>query len=196
MLFQRRVPKKVRVLKRTPKKSKLFCSATLSTKENLANSRNRQSPFALANSTIPPTPVTLVTSVTSGKITNFVEKNTIENVYFFFTHERCRRRLPLIKMINGGEEVFVLLFSALEYEYLFWKFRLTRLRLFKDSIGLLAHDKKKGTRQKEGHTTMFLTDLFRVWLRFKVWEYKKWGKNVQNWRNWCPNFGSERVRWR
>ena len=119
MLFQRRVPKKVRVLKRTPKKSKLFCSATLSTKENLANSRNRQSPFALPNSKIPPTPVTLVTSVTSGKITNFVEKNTIENVYFFFTHERCRRRLPLIKMINGGEEVFVLLFSALEYEYLF-----------------------------------------------------------------------------
>ena len=155
MLFQRRVPKKVRVLERTPKKSKLFCSATLSTKENLANSRNRQSPFALPNSTIPPTPVTLVTSVTSGKITNFVEKNAIENVYFFFTHERCRRRLPLIKMINGGEEVFVLLFSALEYEYLFWKFRLTRLRLFKDSIGLLAHDKKKGTRQ-------YFTNLFRV----------------------------------
>ena len=152
MLFQRRVPKKVRVLKRTPKKSKLFCSATLSTKENLANSRNRQSPFALPNSTIPPTPVTLVTSVTSGKITNFVEKNTIENVYFFFTHERCRRRLPLIKMINGGEEVFVLLFSTLEYEYLFWKFRLTRLRLFKDSIGLLAHDKKKkdGKQKKTG----------------------------------------------
>ena len=31
---------------------------------------------------IPPTSVTLVTSVTSGKITNFVEKNAIENVYF------------------------------------------------------------------------------------------------------------------
>ena len=109
MLFQRRVPKKVRVLKRTPKKSKLFCSATLSTKENLANSRNRQSPFALPNFTIPPTPVTLVTSVTSGKITNFVEKNAIENVYFFFTYERCRRRLSLVKMINGVDEEFVLL---------------------------------------------------------------------------------------
>ena len=87
----------------------LFCSATLSTKENLANSRDRQSPFALPNSTIPPTSVTSVTSVTSGKITNFVEKNAIENVYFFFTYARCRRRLPLIKMINGVEEVFVLL---------------------------------------------------------------------------------------
>ena len=119
MLFQRRVPKKVRVLKRTPKKSKLFCSATLSTKENLANSRNRQSPFALPNSTIPPTPVTLVTSVTSGKITNFVEKNAIENVYFFFTYERCRRRLSSIKMINGAEELLILLSTAFGYEYLF-----------------------------------------------------------------------------
>ena len=67
----------------------------------------------------PPTSVTLVTSVTSGKITNFVEKNAIENVYFFFTYARCRRRLPSIKMINGVEEVFVLPFSALDYEYLF-----------------------------------------------------------------------------
>ena len=52
--------------------------------------------------TIPtiPTPETLVTSVTSGKTTNFVGKNAIENVYFFFTYERCRRRLPLIKMIK------------------------------------------------------------------------------------------------
>ena len=94
----------------------LFCSATLSTKENLANSRDRQSPFALPNSTIPPTSVTLVTSVTSGKITNFVEKNAIENVYFFFTYERCRRRLSLIKMINGLEEVFVIQRGKGEYE--------------------------------------------------------------------------------
>ena len=59
---------------------------------------------------IPPTSVTLVTSVTSGKITNFVGKNANENGYFFFTYARCRRRLPLIKMINGVEEVFVSLF--------------------------------------------------------------------------------------
>ena len=72
--------------------------------------------------------MTSVTSVTSGKITNFVEKNAIENVYFFFTYERCRRRLPLIKMNNEGEEVFVLPFSALDDEYLFWKYRLTRLK--------------------------------------------------------------------
>ena len=72
--------------------------------------------------------MTLVTSVTSGKTTNFVEKNAIENVYFFFTYARCRRRLPLVKMINEGEEVFVLPFSALDDEYLFWKYRLTRLK--------------------------------------------------------------------
>ncbi len=128
MLFQRRVPKKVRVLKRTPKKSKLFCSATLSTKENLANSRDRQSPFAIP-ATTNRTPVNLVTSVTSGKTTNFVEKNAIENGFYFFTYARCRRRLPLIKMINEGEEVFVLLsFPALDYEYLFCKYRDTRFK--------------------------------------------------------------------
>ena len=42
-----------------------------------------------------------------GKTTNFVEKNAFENGSFFFTYERCRGRLPLIKMINEGEEVFV-----------------------------------------------------------------------------------------
>jgi len=30
-------------------------------------------------------------------------------------------------MINGVEEVLILLFTAFDYEYLFWKFRLTRL---------------------------------------------------------------------
>ena len=71
--------------------------------------------------TIPtiPTPETLVTSVTSGKTTNFVGKNAIENVYFFFTYERCRRRLSSIKMINGAEELLILLSTAFGYEYLF-----------------------------------------------------------------------------
>jgi hypothetical protein len=34
----------------------------------------------------------------------------------------------LIKTNNEGEEVFVLPFSALDDEYLFWKYRLTRLK--------------------------------------------------------------------
>ena len=84
------------------------------------------------NQTHPPTPVTLVTSVTSGKITNFVEKNAIENVYFFFTYARCRRRLPSIKMINGAEELLILLSTAFGYEYLFWSVvvRVWIVRLF------------------------------------------------------------------
>ena len=45
----------------------------------------------------------------------FVTKND----YFFFTYARCRRRLPLVKTNNEGEEVFVLPFSVLAYEYLF-----------------------------------------------------------------------------
>ena len=51
---------------------------------------------------------------TFGKTTT-----TIKIGFYFFTYEWSRRRLPLIKMINEGEEVFVLLFSALDYEYLF-----------------------------------------------------------------------------
>ena len=95
--------------------------------------------------------MTLVTSVTSGKITNFVEKNAIENVYFFFTYGRCRRRLSLIKMINGVEEVFVFLFPRWITNTCFEStvLRVSKVRLFKDSIGLLAHDKKKDGKPKK-----------------------------------------------
>ena len=65
--------------------------------------------------------------MTSGKTATF-GKTTIENGYFFFTYERCRRRLSSIKMNNEGEKVFVHPFSALDDEYLFWKYRLTRLK--------------------------------------------------------------------
>ena len=57
-----------------------------------------------------------------------MEKNANECSFYFFTYECCRRRLPLIKIINEEEEVFVLPFSALDDEYLFWKYRLTRLK--------------------------------------------------------------------
>ena len=54
----------------------------------------------------------------------------------------------MIKMINGVEEVFVLLLYALDDDYLFWKYRFTLFKSEviysgKDSIGLLAHEKKK-----------------------------------------------------
>jgi hypothetical protein len=101
--------------------------------------------------------VTLVTSVTSGKITNFVEKNAIENVYFFFTYARCRRRLPLVKMINGVEEVFVLLSPRWITNTCFGStvIRVSKVSLFKDSIGLLAHDKKKDGKPKKLARKMF-----------------------------------------
>ena len=54
-------------------------------------------------------------------------KNESANYFYFFTYEWSRRRLSLIKVINRAEEVFVLLFVAFDYEYLFRKYRLTRL---------------------------------------------------------------------
>ena len=51
---------------------------------------------------------------TFGKTTT-----TIKIGFYFFTYEWSRRRLPLIKMINGVEEVLILLFTAFRYEYLF-----------------------------------------------------------------------------
>jgi len=55
-------------------------------------------------------------------------KTTTEKIGFYFlTYELNQRRIPLVKMVNGVEEVLILLFVAFEYEYLFWKFRLTRL---------------------------------------------------------------------
>ena len=87
-------------------------------------------------------------------------KNDDRECLFFFTYARCRRRLPLIKMNNEGEKVFVLPFSTLDDEYLFWKYRLTRFKSEviysgKDSIGLLAHDKKKDGKPKISGEKMF-----------------------------------------
>ena len=51
----------------------------------------------------------------------------------------------MIKMINEVEEVFVLLFPRRITNTCFGStvLRVSKVRLFKDSIGLLAHDKKK-----------------------------------------------------
>ena len=59
---------------------------------------------------------------------DFREKRRSKIGFYFFTYEWSRRRLPSIKTNNEGEEVFVLPFSALDDEYLFWKYRLTRLK--------------------------------------------------------------------
>ena len=64
-------------------------------------------------------------------------------------------------MINEREEVFVLPFSALDYEYLFWKYRLTRFKSEviysgKDSIRFQkTHDKKKDGKPKISGEKMF-----------------------------------------
>ena len=75
----------------------------------------------------PQPPRTIGTSVTSGKTTNFVEKNAIENGFYFFTYECCWRWLPLIKMISGMEEVLILLLPRLGTSTCF-KCRRTRLK--------------------------------------------------------------------
>ena len=47
-------------------------------------------------------------------------KTTTEKIGFYFlTYELNQRRIPLVKMVNGVEEVLILLFVAFEYEYLF-----------------------------------------------------------------------------
>ena len=52
----------------------------------------------------------------------------------------------MIKTNNEGEEVFVLPFSALDDEYLFWKYRLTRLKsevIYSGKDLIWFNDKKK-----------------------------------------------------
>ena len=77
-----------------------------------------------------------------------MEKNAIENVYFFFTYARWQRRLPLIKMINEVEEVFVLLSQRRITNTCFGStvLRVSKVRLFiREKIRFVfkRHDKKK-----------------------------------------------------
>ena len=61
-------------------------------------------------------------------------------------------------MINGVEEVFVRLFPRRITNTCFGStdLRAWKVRLFKDSIGLLAHDKKKKDgKQKKAGEKMF-----------------------------------------
>ena len=92
----------------------------LSRSTNTPNSRKLSQP--------PQLPQTILRSATSGTFRDFWKNDDKKIGFYFLTYEWSRRRLSLIKTNNEGEEVFALPFSALDYEYLFWKYRLTRLK--------------------------------------------------------------------
>ena len=83
----------------------------LSRRTNTPNSRKLPQP--------PTHPQTILRSVTSGTYATSGKTTTKKIGFYFFTYEWSRRRLSLIKMINGVEEALVLLFTAFRYEYLF-----------------------------------------------------------------------------
>ena len=68
-----------------------------------------------------PPPATYTNVRNFGNFSRLREKRRrqLKIGFYFFTYEWSRRRLSLIKMINGVEEVLILLFAAFRYEYLF-----------------------------------------------------------------------------
>jgi len=67
-----------------------------------------------------PPPATYTKVRNFGNLRDYWKKTTTEKIgFYFFTYEWSRRRLSLIKMINGVEEASIPLFTAFEYEYLF-----------------------------------------------------------------------------
>ena len=90
---------------------------------------------------------------------DFGEKRRSKFGFYFFTYARCRRRLPLIKMINEQEEVFALLLTAFGYEYLFWKYRLTR---FWNEVSV-SFPKREGRNKPNGATK-------KIWRFFARWK--------------------------
>ena len=75
------------------------------------------SPFSWEAS---PHPQLILRSATSGTFREFWQKRRRKKIGFYFlTYEWSRRRLSLIKMINGAEVALILLFTAFRYEYLF-----------------------------------------------------------------------------
>ena len=87
-------------------------------------------------------------------------KTTTEKIGFYFlTYELNQRRIPLVKMVNGVEEVLILLFVAFEYEYLFWKFRLTRLNSEVIYSGKDSYPKDTRKKKEDGKPKIWLADL-------------------------------------
>ena len=85
------------------------------------NSRAERTPPTLANFHNRPYPATYTKVRNFGNFSRLREKRRrrLKFGFYFFTYEWSRRRLSLIKMINGVEEVLILPFSAFGYEYLF-----------------------------------------------------------------------------
>ena len=89
-----------------------------------------------------------------GNFSRLLEKKrrrTIKIGFYFFTYEWSRRRLSLIKMINGVEEVLIPLFTAFGYEYLFWSVvvRVWIVRLFiLEKIRIQKEQKEGGGQTK------------------------------------------------
>ena len=86
------------------------------------NSRAERTPPTLANFQNRPYPATYTKVRNFGNFSRLLEKKrrrTIKIGFYFFTYEWSRRRLSLIKMINGVEEVLIPLFTVFTYEHLF-----------------------------------------------------------------------------
>ena len=87
------------------------------------NSRAERTPPTLANfRNQHPPPATYTKVRNFGNFSRLLEKKRRRRLkigFYFFTYEWSRRRLLLIKMIKGLEEVLILLFTAFGYEYFF-----------------------------------------------------------------------------
>ena len=109
-----------------------------------------------------------------GNFSRLLEKKrrrrTIKIGFYFFIYEWSRRRLSLIKMINGVEEVLILLFTAFRYEYLFWSdvVRAWIVRLFiREKILFVekTHDEKSWRMAK--------VDFSWIWQKIREKKEKK-----------------------
>ena len=86
------------------------------------NSRAERTPPTLANFQNRPYPATYTKVRNFGNFSRLLEKKRRRRSkigFYFLTYVWSRRRLSSIKMINGVEEVLILLFAAFGYEYLF-----------------------------------------------------------------------------
>jgi hypothetical protein len=101
-------------------------------------------------------------------------KTTTKKIgFYFFTYEWSRRRLSLIKMIHGVEEVLILLFTAFRYEYLFLKCRRTRLKsevvIWEKILIVETHDQKtEKVKPKLSGEKNVATNIFRVLLHLYI----------------------------
>ena len=120
-----------------------------------------------------PHPQLILRSVTSGTSRDFGKNDDEKNRFYFFTYEWSRRRLSLIKMIHGAEEVLMLLFTAFRYEYLFLSYvvRVWIVRLFiREKIWFVSKrhttKKKEEDKPKISGEKNVATKVFRVLIHF------------------------------